>query len=91
MMMPPAALSSCSSLSAPASPADSTGRGDSGRGDSLPRALLRSLLAACLFWLCWTLALLAARTGVVPAPLPVWGVTVAALGLGLWRFRGIPE
>ena len=65
--------------------------GDSGRGDSLPRALLRSLLAACLFWLCWTLALLAARTGVVPAPLPVWGVTVAALAVGLWRFRAIPE
>jgi lipopolysaccharide export system permease protein len=65
--------------------------GDPGRGDSLPRALLRSLGAAGVFWLCWTLALLAARTGRVPAPLPVWGVTLGALALGIWRYRTIPE
>jgi lipopolysaccharide export LptBFGC system permease protein LptF len=65
--------------------------GDSGRGDSLPRALLRSLLAAFAFWLCWTLALLAARSGTLPAPLPVWGVTLGALALGFWRYRQIPE
>jgi len=62
-----------------------------GRGDSLPQALLRSLLAAFLFWLSWTLALLTARTGAVPPPLPVWGVTLGALALGLWRYRAIPE
>jgi lipopolysaccharide export system permease protein len=65
--------------------------GDPGRGDSLPRALLRSLAAAGAFWLCWTVALLAARTGRVPAPLPVWGVTLGALALGFWRYRTIPE
>ncbi len=64
--------------------------GDS-RDESLPRALLRSLVAAGGFWLAWTLALLAARSGVVPAPIPVWSVTLAALGVGYWRFRGIPE
>ena len=65
--------------------------GDAGRGDSLPRALLRALAAAAGFWLCWTLALLSARTGAVPAPLPVWGVTMGALAIGLWRYRAIPE
>ena len=61
------------------------------RGESLPRALLRSLLATAGFWLAWTLALLAARSGVVPPPIPVWGVTLAALAVGYWRFRGIEE
>ena len=65
--------------------------GDSVRGDSLPRALLRSLLAALAFWLTWTVALLAARSGVLPAPLPVWGVTLGALAIGFWRYRRIPE
>lgn len=65
--------------------------GDSGRGDSLPRALLRSLVAAFAFWLCWTFALFAARSGAVPPPLPVWGVTFGALVLGFWRYRRIPE
>jgi lipopolysaccharide export system permease protein len=64
--------------------------GDS-RGDSLPRALLRSLLAALAFWLCWTVALFTARSGAVPAAIPVWGVTLGALALGLWRYRRIPE
>jgi lipopolysaccharide export system permease protein len=61
------------------------------RGDSLPRALLRSLLATAGFWLAWTLALLVGRSGVVPPPFPVWGVTLGALGLGYWRFRSIRE
>jgi lipopolysaccharide export LptBFGC system permease protein LptF len=61
------------------------------RDESLPRALLRSLLATAGFWLAWTLALLAARTGAVPPPLPVWGVTLAALALGYTRFRSIQE
>jgi lipopolysaccharide export LptBFGC system permease protein LptF len=62
-----------------------------GRTDSLPRALLRSLVAAGAFWLSWTLALLAARSGTLPAPLPVWGVTFGALAVGFWRYRQIPE
>ena len=61
------------------------------RGESFPRALLRSLLAATAFFLAWTLALLAGRSGVVPPPLPIWGVTFAALGVGYWRFRSIQE
>jgi lipopolysaccharide export system permease protein len=65
--------------------------GDSQRGESLPRALLRSLLAAAAFWLVWTLALLIARSGAVPAPILVWGVTLGALALGTWRFRRIAE
>lgn len=64
--------------------------GDS-RGESLPRALLRSLLAAAGYWLVWTLALLAGRSPVVPPAVPVWGVTLAALALGYWRFRTIQE
>jgi lipopolysaccharide export system permease protein len=65
--------------------------GDSVRGDSLPRSLLRSLLAAAAFWLCWTLALLVARSGAVPPPVAVWGVTLGALAVGYWRYRQIPE
>lgn len=65
--------------------------GDSVRGDSLPRALLRSLVAALAFWLSWTLALLAARSGTLPPPVAVWGVTGAALLIGFWRYRQIPE
>jgi len=65
--------------------------GDAGRGDSLPRALLRALVGAFAFWLCWTLALLSARSGAVPARLSVWGVTVVALAIGAWRYRQIPE
>jgi lipopolysaccharide export system permease protein len=64
---------------------------DSQRGESLPRALLRSLLAAAAFWLAWTLALLVARSGAVPPPVPVWLVTLGALALGYWRFRRIEE
>ncbi len=61
------------------------------RGETLPRALLRALLAAAGFWLAWTLALLTARSGVVPPAVPIWGVTLSALALGVWRFRGIEE
>jgi LPS export ABC transporter permease LptG len=65
--------------------------GDVERGDSLARALLFSLCAAALYWLAWTLALLAAQGGVVPAGIALWAVTAAALALGSWRFRAIPE
>ena len=65
--------------------------GDVERGDSLPRALLWSLAASGAFWLVWTLALLAARSGVVPPPLPVWGALLGFFALGLWRFRGLRE
>jgi lipopolysaccharide export system permease protein len=61
------------------------------RDESLPRALLRSLLATAAFWLAWTLALLVARSGVVPPPVPVWGVTLAALAFGYFRYRAIEE
>ncbi len=61
------------------------------RDESLPRALLRSLLATAAFWLAWTAALLVARSGVVAPPIPVWGVTFAALFVGYWRFRAIEE
>jgi lipopolysaccharide export system permease protein len=67
------------------------GIGDVERGDSLPRALLLSLLWAMGFWLCWTLAVLLGQSGTVPAFAPVWLVTVAALVLGLWRYARIKE
>ncbi len=65
--------------------------GDVEYGDSLPRALVRSLAAGGVYWLAWTLALLAARSGAVPAPFPVWGVSLLFLALGVWRFRQIRE
>lgn len=65
--------------------------GDVERGDSLPRALLSALAVSGLFWLCWTLALLGARSGVIPPAIPVWGAVCAFLGLGLWRFNGLRE
>ena len=65
--------------------------GDAERGDSLARSLLLSLGVTALFWLAWTAALLTARTGIVPPAAPVWGVLLLAFGLGLSRFRAIPE
>lgn len=65
--------------------------GDVERGDSLPSSLLLALAAAAAYWLAWTLALLAGQSGQVPAALPVWGVTVLFLGVGVWRFRRISE
>jgi lipopolysaccharide export system permease protein len=65
--------------------------GDAERGDSLPRALLSALAASGLFWLCWTLALLGARSGVVPSAIPVWGALATFLALGFWRFRALRE
>ncbi len=61
------------------------------RGESLPRALLLSLLAAAGFWLAWTLAVLLGGGGAVPPAIPIWGVTLAALAFGYLRFRTIPE
>ncbi len=65
--------------------------GEVERADSLPRALLRSLAACGLYWLAWSLALLGGRSGFVPAPFPVWGVTLLFLALGVWRFRWVRE
>ena len=65
--------------------------GDAERGDSLPRALLWALAASAAFWLVWTLALLVARTGWVPPPLPVWGAVLGFLAFGAWRFRALRE
>ena len=61
------------------------------RDDSLPRTLLRSLLFALGFWLCWTLAVFAARLPGVPPYAPTWGIAFAALALGAWRYRRITE
>ncbi|MBW2414343.1 MAG: LptF/LptG family permease [Deltaproteobacteria bacterium] len=65
--------------------------GDVERGDSLPRALLWALAASGAFWLVWTLALLVARAGLVPAALPVWGALLGFGALGAWRFRAVRE
>ncbi len=65
--------------------------GDTGRGDSLARALLASLGVMAAYWIAWTLALLGGRSGGVPALLPVWAVVVAFLAAGVWRFRRIEE
>jgi lipopolysaccharide export LptBFGC system permease protein LptF len=65
--------------------------GDTERGDSLARSLLLALGVTALFWLSWTAALLTARSGLVPAALPVWGVLLLGFVLGLGRFRAIAE
>lgn len=65
--------------------------GDVERGDSLPRALLYALAASGIFWLCWTLALLGARSGVVSPAVPVWGALGLFLAFGFWRFRQLRE
>jgi lipopolysaccharide export system permease protein len=65
--------------------------GDSERGDSLARTLLRALGVTAAFWVCFTLALIVGRSAVVPPPLPVWLVTAAFLALGVQRFRAIEE
>lgn len=67
------------------------GVSDMERGDSLPRALLRSLLFALAFWLCWTLAVFAARLPGVPPFAPTWAFALGALALGSWRYRRISE
>jgi lipopolysaccharide export LptBFGC system permease protein LptF len=67
------------------------GVSDVERGDSLPRALLRSLLFALAFWLCWTLAIFAARLPGMPAFAPIWLLVLGALALGAWRYRIISE
>ncbi len=65
--------------------------GEVERADWLPRALLRSLAIGGVYWLMWSLALLTGRSGFVPAPFPIWGVTLLFLGFGVWRFRGVRE
>ncbi|NRA04243.1 MAG: YjgP/YjgQ family permease [Myxococcales bacterium] len=64
---------------------------DAERGDSLPRALLASLSLGGLFLACFTGALLIARTGLLPPAFPIWGTVLAALGIGVWRFRALSE
>ncbi len=65
--------------------------GDVERGDSLPRALLMSIICAAGYWLFWTAGLLAGRSGALPAFLPIWAVTLLALALGTYRYRQIQE
>jgi lipopolysaccharide export system permease protein len=61
------------------------------RRDTLGRALVRSLIAATLYWTAWTAALVAAGSGRIPPALPVWSVTALFLALGAVRFQRIPE
>jgi lipopolysaccharide export system permease protein len=64
---------------------------DAERRDTLGRALLRSLLAAIVYWTAWTSALVLAGSGRVPPAVPLWGITVLFVGLGILRYRSIPE
>jgi lipopolysaccharide export system permease protein len=61
------------------------------RRDTLGRALLRSLIAAILYWTAWTAALVLSGSGRVPPALPIWGATALFLALGAFRYRRIPE
>lgn len=65
--------------------------GDGDRGDSLARALLLAIGVAAAFFLAWSIAIFSARSGVLPPPLPIWGVTLLFLTAGIWRFRRISE
>ena len=65
--------------------------GDAERGDSFPRALLAAIVAAAVFWMAWSLALLGARSSVVPPALPIWAVMLAFLAFASWRFRALSE
>ena len=65
--------------------------GDVERGDSLPRALLRAMLATGAFWVLWALGLLTARTGWLPPSFPIWGAVLLALAIGTWRYRLLRE
>lgn len=65
--------------------------GDTGRGDSLARALLAALAVALAFWVAWTLALVGGRSGAVPPALSIWSVLIGFAAAGIWRFRAIEE
>ncbi len=67
------------------------GLGDDERGSSLPRALLLSMACAGGYWLLWTAGLLTGLSGLVSPFVPIWGVTLLALGVGLYRYRQIAE
>ena len=61
------------------------------RGESLPRALLLSVAWAAGYWLAWALALQVSQRGSLPPFLPLWGVALGALALGLERYRRLRE
>jgi lipopolysaccharide export system permease protein len=65
--------------------------GDTEGVDSLPRALLRSLIATSAFWGLWTAGLVSSQSGWIAPAVPIWGVTTLALAWGTWRFRSIKE
>ena len=65
--------------------------GDVERGDSLPRALLASIGCAGAYWTFWTAGQLTGQSGLLPAFAPIWGVTLVALGIGVYRYRQITE
>ena len=61
------------------------------KSDTLPRALLRALLALSVFWVLWTLGVLASQSEVVPAAAPIWVTAAVAAGAGVFGFRTIEE
>ncbi|MFQ5697334.1 MAG: LptF/LptG family permease [Myxococcota bacterium] len=65
--------------------------GEVERGDSLARTLLRSFGVVALFWSAWTGAIFVARSGQIPAAVPLWGMLALGLTLGLGRFRQVSE
>jgi len=65
--------------------------GDTEGVDSLPRALLRSLIATTAFWGLWTAGLVSSQSGWVDPAVPIWGVTTLTLAFGTWRFHTIRE
>lgn len=65
--------------------------GHAERRDTLGRAMLRSLVAAAIYWTVWTGGLLVAGSGRVPAAFPVWTVTLLFLTGGAYLYRAIPE
>jgi lipopolysaccharide export system permease protein len=65
--------------------------GEAESRDTFGRALVRGLIAAMLYWIAWTAALLAAGSGTVPPAFPVWGVTGLFLLVGAFIYRRVPE
>ena len=65
--------------------------GEADRRDTFGRALVRGLIAATLYWIAWTAALLAAGSGAIPPAFPVWGVTGLFLLVGAFIYRRVPE
>ena len=59
--------------------------------DSLPRALLRCLLAIAGFWALWGVAQIGPLAPTVPAAVSIWGMMAFILAIGVWQFGTIRE